>query len=440
MRNIKIISTFVILISLWILASCHSRGINRILITPDNIAINIGETQQYKATAIYSNGDTKDITTNVVWNSSDTSVATFPIISTFENSGIATGQSFGTSYITAQYNTIQSNSILLTIAPNYAYISNLFGNSVSRCIFNQTTGMLDDCIPFTKAGIFGFPTGIAIESFNGTSFLFTSQNGGGLGTTVTQNTIEPNTGLLTNTIVMPQSFQGPAGLLIHYARNQNNALTPYAYVANNLSGTVSKCEINPTNGIFIDCVDSGFFIPPPAPQAMALTLSAMDMSNGRSYFYIADSINTGPFPYIIKCAFTKDGNLSECELQITGTVGIDTSTDIVFIKINGTQYAYITQNTSQRISRCKVDETNGSLIECNYAGSQVLPAPFGINTLEIGSNTFLYVTNPLFAGGDDTIQICSLDTNLTSATYLDIVGCNNSGATTLASPIDIIFK
>lgn len=64
-------------------------------VTPSNPSISAGSSQQFTATANYSDGSTKNVSSSSTWTSSDTSVATI------NSSGLATGVSSGTTLITA---------------------------------------------------------------------------------------------------------------------------------------------------------------------------------------------------------------------------------------------------------------------------------------------------------------------------------------------------
>jgi hypothetical protein len=89
-------------------------------VTPAAASIPVNGTQQYSATAIFSDGSSSDVTTNAgtVWNSASSSVATFaapPVVT-----GIATGLAIGTSNITATYTvagvpTTSTGSVILTV-------------------------------------------------------------------------------------------------------------------------------------------------------------------------------------------------------------------------------------------------------------------------------------------------------------------------------------
>jgi len=66
-----------------------------IAVTPSNPTITVGKTQQLTATGSYSDGSSQDLTTQVTWQSSD------PTKVTVSATGIVTGQSGGSSTVTA---------------------------------------------------------------------------------------------------------------------------------------------------------------------------------------------------------------------------------------------------------------------------------------------------------------------------------------------------
>jgi alpha-tubulin suppressor-like RCC1 family protein/uncharacterized protein YjdB len=66
-------------------------------ITPDNVSIPKGTTQQFAATGHYSDNSTKNLTTQVTWASSNEGSATV------SSSGVVTGVNLGTATITASY-------------------------------------------------------------------------------------------------------------------------------------------------------------------------------------------------------------------------------------------------------------------------------------------------------------------------------------------------
>lgn len=75
--------------------------------SPTNLEV--GSTQQFVAVATYSNGTTKDISSEVTWTSSNASMATI------SNSGLATGLAAGTTDIKAAMAGATSPAIILSV-------------------------------------------------------------------------------------------------------------------------------------------------------------------------------------------------------------------------------------------------------------------------------------------------------------------------------------
>lgn len=81
-------------------------AISSVQVTPGSTSIGMGSTQQFTATAKFSDGSSKDVTTSAQWNSSDSNVASV------SSSGFATGATAGTVTITAQYSSTQGTATL----------------------------------------------------------------------------------------------------------------------------------------------------------------------------------------------------------------------------------------------------------------------------------------------------------------------------------------
>jgi uncharacterized protein YjdB len=86
-----------------------TNAIESIAVTPASPTIPKGTTQQFTATATFSDGSTGDVTSSVTWSSSNTAVATIA------SGGLATAVATGTSTITATSGAI-SGSTVLTVA------------------------------------------------------------------------------------------------------------------------------------------------------------------------------------------------------------------------------------------------------------------------------------------------------------------------------------
>ena len=78
-------------------------------VTPEEATIAVGGTQPFTATATYSDGSTADVTGEADWDSSDTDVATI------NPEGVATGESEGTTEITATLDGVTSDPATLSV-------------------------------------------------------------------------------------------------------------------------------------------------------------------------------------------------------------------------------------------------------------------------------------------------------------------------------------
>jgi uncharacterized protein YjdB len=86
--------------------SSQTVTISSIAVTPSDSTILLGATQQFVATATYSNGSTSVITSSAVWSSSDGSVVTI------RTGGLATGVARGNATITATSGNVSGTTTL----------------------------------------------------------------------------------------------------------------------------------------------------------------------------------------------------------------------------------------------------------------------------------------------------------------------------------------
>jgi hypothetical protein len=86
-----------------------------IAISPSDLTLARGTTQQFTATGTYTDGSTQIITTQVTWASDDTAVAT--ISSGGGTNGLATAVGVGSASISATLGAVVSRAIVLTVSP-----------------------------------------------------------------------------------------------------------------------------------------------------------------------------------------------------------------------------------------------------------------------------------------------------------------------------------
>ena len=107
-----------------------------IALTPTSPTVNVGANQQFTATGTYQDSSTQDISAQVIWNSSN------PAAATISSTGLATGQSAGSSNITATTNSIVSNAAILTVqtAPPPACPCTIWNNGVVPTVIDSGPG------------------------------------------------------------------------------------------------------------------------------------------------------------------------------------------------------------------------------------------------------------------------------------------------------------
>lgn len=114
-----------------------------VTIAPETASIASGTTQQFTATAKFSDGSSMDVTDQVNWKSGDTSVATLSA------TGLAQGLSEGSTVVTAHYQGVNSAEIPLSVTP--ATVSAIAVSPGTASIANGTTQQFTATATFSDA-------------------------------------------------------------------------------------------------------------------------------------------------------------------------------------------------------------------------------------------------------------------------------------------------
>jgi len=183
-------------------ASVSAPTLTSIAVSPSSPSISIGTTQQFTATANYSDGSTEDISSNVTWTSSATNVASI------SSSGLARSVAVGQTTIAAKYVTSMSGTTTLTVAPpppKYAYSNaSLKGQYAFTITSSGTTAP-----PGLACGVPLYYVGTFNADGNGN---ITGSMNGGVGLAGSYNVSENGQGALTlisgsPSLPMPQTYQ-----------------------------------------------------------------------------------------------------------------------------------------------------------------------------------------------------------------------------------------
>lgn len=186
-----------------------SASLSSLSVSPTNPNLPAGVTQQFTATATYSDGTSYDLTSQVAWSSSDPSVATI------NSSGLATTIAPGTTTLSIVFVGV-SGSTTLTV--NSATLSALTVSPANPAITSIPVGVTEQ---FLATGAYS----------DGTSFNITNQ--------VSWNSSDPSIGVISNnglataispgTITLTASSGGISGntnLMVNSATLSSLVVTP----------------------------------------------------------------------------------------------------------------------------------------------------------------------------------------------------------------------
>ncbi|HEY2467369.1 MAG TPA: Ig-like domain-containing protein [Terracidiphilus sp.] len=208
-------------------ATISTAQLQSIAITPLTASIATGQTQQYMANGIFSDGSQSDITNAVTWNSSDTSIATV------NATGLATGVNAGTAAISATSGSVTSataatltvTSAVLTeidIAPDEQYIpvggqyqltlTGTYSDNSTQSITGGTWTSSDSTFASVDPNT-GIVTGVA--NSNNNAITITASYGGLTNTT----TVYITSAVPESLQLTPTSASIASGTTLQYAAN-----------------------------------------------------------------------------------------------------------------------------------------------------------------------------------------------------------------------------
>jgi DNA-binding beta-propeller fold protein YncE len=337
-----------------------------ITVTPANVRNGAGTSNQFAATANYSDGTTATVTNLVNWTSSNTAVATIA------STGLTTNVGAGVITISATLNSV-TGSTGLDILQQHIYITNNIG-TVVICPLNSN-GSLATCTSFADASL-STPKDMVINPTYTLSYIVNSANN-----TISICPVNADGSLSACTIVTDSTFHAIAGITMDTAGAN-------IFVTNNSTSTVSACPLN-ANGSLQACTATtggGSFSNP----------TGIAMNFAKSYVY---STNLGG-GNVTFCAINSNGSIGTCGFTVGGfSSPIDLAINTSF------PYVYVTNNTfstTHNINICTInnDGTLSASCPANTASTAVLNAPSGIGIN--GANTTVYIANT----GNNNLLLC----------------------------------
>src|SRR5215475_1354528 len=385
-------------------------AITSIAVTPAPPAhLKVGSTQQFTATATFSDASTADITATATWASGT------PATATISASGLATGVAAGTTQITAAMSGVTSPGVTLTvislasiaITPNPASVAvagtvqfTATGTFSDASTANITTLVTWSSAPTATATI-GAATGLATGVANGTA-----QISAHLGSIVAPSvTLTVGTGgtpvpiavvivQVNPTIAVGSVEDFTAKLLMSDA----TLIDPTAAVTWS-SGTTATAMILATSGIA-----SGV-----APGTSTITAASTGLTSGTTLLTVVP--DAAKFAYVAGlndiAAASYAINLGASNLTATGVVR-DTTIPTQIIPTPAGQFAYGIGSGTGLISLYQVDQKTGVLSFSGTFNSGV-PSLAPFQSVIDPTGRFLYVVNLASPG-----SVAALATNTTS--------------------------
>jgi hypothetical protein len=134
-----------------------------IAVTPTSPNVSVGTTQQFVATATYSDGSTADISSQVTWSSSSTTIATI------NATGLATGVATGQSTISAKLSGVTGTQVLAVTPAPLTITTTLLTNATRSTSYSKTLTATGGRTPYTWSLSSGsLPTGLSLNATTGT--------------------------------------------------------------------------------------------------------------------------------------------------------------------------------------------------------------------------------------------------------------------------------
>jgi hypothetical protein len=234
-----------------------TKTLNSIRLTPSSVSFPKGITQNFKATGVYSDGTTRDLTSLASWRSSNATVVTVTA------GGLATGVKAGTAILSATYggrtgsasatiNTATLSSVSLSSAgtlpagaTKQLTLNARYSNSISYNVTHQAT-FRSASIAVASVGTTGTARGLLKALTTGNSVI-TATFGG----RTAQTTVTVSAPTLTGLTLSPATLQLPKGLsqqlttTARYSDNSTRVVTNSTTFSSSNTSVASVSTLTP---------------------------------------------------------------------------------------------------------------------------------------------------------------------------------------------------
>lgn len=142
--------------------SATNAVVTDLVLSPSESTIANGNTQQYTAIAVYSDGEYSVVNTDLNWSSSDNKIATIT------DTGLATAiKGAGSTNITASYNGVNSATAVLNTTVAWVDVG-----SIQNSIAQMTSGMSINGTPYIAYVDIALGKKISVKQFDGNEWIY----------------------------------------------------------------------------------------------------------------------------------------------------------------------------------------------------------------------------------------------------------------------------
>lgn len=405
-----------------------SATVATIAVTPATASIAPGATQTFVATATFTDGTSRILTSAttpaVAWTSGTTANATIGA-----TSGVATGVTAGTSVITATASSITGTA---TLTISTATLASIAVAPAPPSVISGSTRQLNILATFSDASTatvagssgtwsssatgvatIGTNTGIATGVATGTSTVSVSYNGQNATATLTVTPAEYAyvTNFGENTV---STFSvGPGGSLVATGTPIATGVQPFA-LAPDVTGHylyVGNYNKKATGSISEYTIGAGGVLTALGNVATGAGPNGMAVNNG--YVYVANLGDSTVAWYAINGTTGQLSTLTSSTQVVSGSAGAGAAA-VNFNTITAGTFAYVSNFSANTISIFTVNSTTGALTALTGSGATVTLPSGSTGPVEVAfdkTGKYAYVVD--FTSGDIAQYTVNADGSLT---------------------------
>lgn len=306
------------------------RTLQSIAVAPSAPSIVAGTTQQFTATATYSDKSTANVTSSVTWASSNTAAATI------NGSGLATGVAAGSSAITATLNGV-SGTAMLTVTAAARTLQSIAVTPSAPNIAPGSTQQFTATATYSDKSTADVTTSVTWSSSN-TAAVTINASGLATGVAAGTSTITAASGSVSGTsalTVTSSTGAGTVNITTWHVDNNRTGLN-----ANETILTPLKVDASSFGKLFSYLVDGYVYGEPLIMSNVTISGAKHDLlyvatENDSVYAFDADNYGTGAPLWKVSLLQSGETPLTGAPIQpvegVTSTPVIDSSTNTLYV-------------------------------------------------------------------------------------------------------------